>query len=253
MKKLLLAVFAVLPILSGVALAADMTPAPAYKAPPPVASWTGLYLGAGGGYGLWGADTQVHAAPAGGCPCVSQSADGKGPLGVATAGYDYQFGNKIVGGMFADFNFGSIKGNIEDPQDFTVANTTETTAWAFGARAGWLVTPDILSYFNAGWSEAHFAGGNLISQVTPPGVGAATGFVTPSTNRGGWFLGGGTEMKVYPGWFWRNEYRFAQYSSTSLTETNPATGAGNGDVFSQFHPYTQTIVTELIYKFNWPQ
>ena len=57
MKKLLVAVAAVA-ALTGSALAADIpAPAPAYKAPAMVSaprmSWTGCYVGVGGGYGMW--------------------------------------------------------------------------------------------------------------------------------------------------------------------------------------------------------
>ena len=48
--------------ISGVANAADLPVA--YKASPPVQAynWTGCYVGAGGGYGMWNQDSYVTAA-----------------------------------------------------------------------------------------------------------------------------------------------------------------------------------------------
>ena len=56
MKKLLLSVAGSI-MLSGAALAADLPPAPAYKAPAvaaPVYSWTGCYVAGGFGFGCEG-------------------------------------------------------------------------------------------------------------------------------------------------------------------------------------------------------
>ena len=60
MKKLALAAISLL--IAGSASAADLRrPAPV-KSPAPIAvgyNWTGCYVGAGGGYGMWNQDTQV--------------------------------------------------------------------------------------------------------------------------------------------------------------------------------------------------
>jgi hypothetical protein len=56
MKKLLLASFATLAVLSGSALAADMPARPTYKSAPmpaPVYNWTGCYVDGGFGYALY--------------------------------------------------------------------------------------------------------------------------------------------------------------------------------------------------------
>jgi outer membrane immunogenic protein len=238
-----------------VARAADMPVKAPPPAPAPVASWTGFYLGGGYGYGLWDAKTETIFAGGACAPC-EQNAGGRGWLGVVTAGYDYQFNDKIVAGVLADFDFGSIEGNVEDPGPFWVATTRETAAWTVGARAGWLLTPTALTYVNGGWTQAHFSGDTLVRQTTLGGaIGSSSGFITPSTTLSGWFVGGGLESAVTygwfinsPGWFWRTEYRFASYNGANLPETNPVTGAINNTI--RFQPYSQTITTELIYKFN---
>src|SRR5690348_9975881 len=55
MKKLALALLTTTAAFTGSAFAADLpmkAPAP-YAAPAPAFSWTGCYIGAGGGYGMW--------------------------------------------------------------------------------------------------------------------------------------------------------------------------------------------------------
>ena len=58
MKKLLLAASAVIAVaMSAPAGAADMrVPMKAPPPPPPAFNWTGCYVGAGGGYGMWNQD-----------------------------------------------------------------------------------------------------------------------------------------------------------------------------------------------------
>ena len=43
--------------------------------------------------------------------------------------------------------------------------------------------------------------------------GAPSGFSTPAFTANGWFLGGGVETSLLPGWFWRTEYRYAYYGN----------------------------------------
>src|ERR1700761_6136893 len=95
MKKLFLAALAGLALIPGSALAADMA-APVYKAPPPPApafNWSGIYINAGGGYGMWTADSQVFA-PGGACvACVTRTNGGSGYLGDFGGGFDVQLGS----------------------------------------------------------------------------------------------------------------------------------------------------------------
>ncbi|WP_245283518.1 hypothetical protein [Bradyrhizobium sp. URHD0069] len=65
-KKIVLAGVALAALLGGSAMAADLSTAPMYKAPPAVAvwSWTGFYIGINGGYGFGNNDfTQSLTQP----------------------------------------------------------------------------------------------------------------------------------------------------------------------------------------------
>ena len=215
-----------------------------HAAPPPPANWNGFYVNAGLGYGGWAADTTTVVPGTGTCVlCETQRQGGKGWLGAVGAGFDYVVMPRIVAGVFGDVNFSSLKGSIQDQGPFFEGDIKQDWAWAAGARAGWVVTPQVLSYVNGGYTAAHFSGTNMVLTFN----GAATGFSTPAFTASGWFLGGGVEAAVAPGWFWRNEYRSARYESKTL----PDTAAGGPITSITFKPTVQTVTSQLVYKFNW--
>ncbi len=221
-------------------MAADM--ARPYKAPPPppapapVYNWTGFYLGGALGYGLWDADTTLTT------PFISGVTNngGRGWLGQAIAGYDYQFAVanwNLVAGVFADYDFGNVKGKFSVTDTPFVGSEEEKSFWSVGGRIGWLITPQILSYWSGGFTEAHFDGVTFV-----PGP-----VTMPSHNYHGWFLGGGLEAQssFLPGLFIFADYRFASYNEASL----PLDGVSAS---LNIHPFEQTVFSGLKYKFNWP-
>src|SRR5215470_13916146 len=137
MKKILLALTAVA-ALTGSASAADLAAKPYVKAPPPVApayNWTGFYVFGGGGGGLWAADQHVQNTFTGVPFTVDQRQGGSGWFGTVGAGYDWQFSQTWVAGVFADGQFGSIRGTIQDPSlgvaGFSATQKLEDS-WAVG-------------------------------------------------------------------------------------------------------------------------
>jgi outer membrane immunogenic protein len=213
-----------------------------------VSNWTGFYANGGVGYGLWEADTTTVNPVTGTCiVCATQNQGGRGWLGEIGLGYDYQFSNKIVGGVFFDYDFSSIKGTIADQGPAAMSGSTDNNStWFVGARAGWLMTPDILNYYNVGYTHAHFDGANMGGIFAG---GGPSGFTTSDYSGGGWFLGGGLEVSVGSGWYWRSEVRYADYSKETLSDTN---GAGARLANIAFNPVVQTATSEIVYKFNWP-
>lgn len=230
-------------------------PAPAYPSLPTVpTNWTGFYANAGAGYGLWAADTTTVSPVTGACIlCVNQTQGGKGYLGVIGAGYDYQFAPTWVAGVFGDFDISSLKGTIQDQffgSPFAIAgDLKQTSAWAGGARLGWLPSPQTMTYVNAGYTGARFSSANMVAITT----GGAIGFSTASFNTSGWFVGGGAETTfdffgmLGKGWFWRNEYRYASYANKTVTDTN-AVGASIASI--NFKPVVQTVTSQIVFKFN---
>jgi len=254
MKKGLVAVAAIAVLIGTPALAADM----AVKAPPPVVlpvpaySWTGCYVNGGGGYGMWNQDLITETNPGLVQVTTPTTTGGRGWLGTVGGGCDYQFSafnSNVVIGALADFDFMHIHGLNQPNTSGLVGDENEQSAWAVGGRAGYLVTPALLTYVSGGYTATRFGQINYGLSGAPftPNVD----FIQAHTYHG-WFIGGGTEYALawLPGLFWRNEYRYASYSSADLPIVVTATGALSG-VGEHMTPYVQTITTELVYKFNW--
>jgi outer membrane immunogenic protein len=256
MKKLIIALTAVAAF-TGSASAADLAARPYTKAPmmAPVYNWTGFYIFGGAGGGLWDADSSVRTTAA---PITTLSRDqrmgGDGWFGTVGIGYDWQFNSKWVAGIFADGQFGDIRGSLSDSFIGTEGREKLRTSYAAGARIGYLVAPNVLSYVNAGYSGSEWSGTTQSFLSPPPGNFSTTA----SFHRNGWFIGGGVENNLdifgisAPGWFMKTEYRSAFYDRATLPETfTPAFGGGLTGTAITFKPFVQTISTSLVYRFNW--
>src|SRR3954469_21186325 len=208
MKKVLLALTA-LAAVTGSASAADLGARPYAKAPMAVApayNWTGFYIFGGGGAGLWAADSNVQTAPGAVAITRDQRLGGSGWFGTVGAGYDWQFNGRWVAGVFADGQFGDISGSLTDPAFWqTEGRQKLRTSYAAGARLGYLVAPNVLSYVNAGYSGSEWSGTAQTDIFVPAVPGTFT--TTRSFRRDGWFIGGGVENNLdifgitAPGWF----------------------------------------------------
>ena len=259
MKNLLIASAAALALSASSALAADMhMPYKAPPPPPPVATWTGCYVDAGWGYGMWNQDHYTETTAL--VPLEpSTTTGGRGWLGRFGGGCDYQLSGGLsswVIGAFADYDAMDLKGTWDDPlasATAVVGDEKETGAWAAGARLGYLVTPSLLTYVNGGWtgtrfSQIHFMSNTLPSVTFPTGIEAQTYH--------GWFIGGGTEYALNWSWlpihglFWRNEYRYSSFKAKDVSEVTLATDAPIG-LDDNMKKNVQTITSSLVWRFNW--
>ena len=220
MKKLVLA-FTAVAAFTGSALAADL-PARTYTKAPmmpePVMNWTGFYIFGGIGGGVWDADQNVVNGAGNGIT-INQRPGGDGWLGTVGAGYDWQFNSSWVAGIFADGQFGSLRGNI--PDAFTTCKAPRSFATlglpVCGSATSLLRTSIRTStpVHRVSWSGASLG----------PVTGTAPTVNTPSFNLNGWFVGGGVEnnLNIFgitaPGWFMKTEYRAAYFSKATLGET----------------------------------
>jgi outer membrane immunogenic protein len=262
MKKLLLALTAAA-ALTGSAYAADLSARMPMKAPPPavpVASWTGCYIGGGGGYGVWNQENQGFFDPVlarrGAGPrfatTETETSGGRGYFGTVQGGCDYQFGLggwNLVVGAFADGDWGEQKGTLNLPTTVLFGDEKLTSSWAVGGRLGVVVFPGLLTYFSGGYTEARFDAVNFhFNLVNPP---ASLGFFDSHTYKG-WFLGAGDEyaLKFLPGLFWKTEYRFSEFDRSDNIFRITTTGLPTGDVYAS-KKWDQTIRSELVYRFNW--
>jgi outer membrane immunogenic protein len=159
-----------------------------------------------------------------------------------------------VFGILADGQFGSLKGSISGVNAGAGALTGTVKlqdTWAAGARLGYLVAPNVLSYVNAGYTQSYWSGSTLSSVLTGAALDSTSSF-----HRNGWFIGGGVEnnLNIFgfsaPGWFMKTEYRAAYFDRANLVETSLATGLPTAAT-AQFKPFVETISTSLVYRFNW--
>ncbi len=167
MRKLLLT-GAALAAFAGSAIAADLPARPVYKAPPPppVYGWTGFYAGVNLGYS-WGKlsnDFTVNGIPS----TFSEGQQMNGVIGGFQWGYNWQFGNWVIG---TEFGLHDDRSSAAAP---TTASNAGCTIYATGShrlpwvgtgrtRLGLLATPNILLYATGG-----VAYGQISSDYTSP-------------------------------------------------------------------------------------
>jgi outer membrane immunogenic protein len=259
MKRLVLAGIALGLLAAAPVVAADMK-APILKAPAmmPVYNWTGCYIGGGGGYGMWDQDNFLETDPAGVSFTATQTNGGRGWFGTGTFGCDYQVSSNIVIGAYGDYDFGDIKGQLAifDPTQtqriggMAVGTESEKWAWAIGGRIGYLVSPTFLTYFSAGYTQAHFDTITFSTFFAPFGPAA---FNIGSNTYNGWYIGSGFDyaISILPaGFYLRSEYRYATYDAAELSLLSATTGLPIGFALDA-KKYVQTVRTELTYRFNW--
>jgi outer membrane immunogenic protein len=241
----LLAAATISTICSGLAVAADL-PVKAGPQPmvAPVASWTGCYVGAGGGYGMWNQDNKTFLDD-GSFDASNMTAGGRGWFGTVQVGCDYQVAPSWVVGVFGDYDFSSIKGDLGSLNNSIIGQEKLSAKWAAGGRLGYVVVPQLLAFVSAGWTQAHFNHVDFIGTVGNPPV------FMPARNYSGYFIGTGYEYGLAwlsPNLTWKTEYRFGDYGSRRNTVFNDD---GSVYIFVDSKKYTQEVRSELVYRFNW--
>jgi outer membrane immunogenic protein len=232
--------------LAGSAMAADLR-APAYKAPGPAPiatyNWTGCYVGAGGGYGMWNQDTTILDT---GIPdSLQTTSGGQGWFGTVQVGCDYQVASAFVIGAFADYDFASIKGDFGGFPGL-VGEEKLKSSWAAGGRIGYLplAAPHLMVFVSGGYTQARFDAINLIELDGDP-----TTFAFSKHTYAGWFIGSGYEYALawFPGLTWKTEYRFADYGKENVLFTD---GGAATNFSMDSHKYVHTVRSELVWRFG---
>lgn len=213
MKKFALAFAGAMTLFAGSALADGMSrgAAPSYDT---AKSWTGFYLGAG-----LGAGSAVHDLSVFGGAASLDGLGAEGMFGTIIVGYDRQLSNRIVAGIFAEYDFS----NISTDASFgpISASVDHDSSWAIGARLGFLSSPTTLWYGTVGYTEAKW-------ELNGSAFGQGFSFDLPDTK--GYFVGGGVESQLVGNWGLRAEYRFTQFDSEEIlgpflsSETSMHTG-----------------------------
>jgi outer membrane immunogenic protein len=179
----------------------------------PTPTWSGFYAGVGlGGDAI---TSHVNGGLFGGLVDLDYSGLGGVDAGAtAMVGYDRQVFTNWVVGAFALFDLGT-----NGASRFAIAPGTPIgvstdlpaieRSWTAGVRAGYLLTPDALAYWLAGYTETSF---HPVSYNLGVGVAAGTG-TTPVFH--GLTLGGGFEKLFAPYLSARAEYRHTQLGTVS--------------------------------------
>ncbi|MEA2936569.1 MAG: outer rane immunogenic protein [Alphaproteobacteria bacterium] len=255
------------------ALAADLSVAPIYKAPPTAVQtpgWSGFYVGVNAG-GAWG-DADISVAPGGSWLTSAAPADIAGAnllrtfgptshsptgfTGGATAGYNVQNGS-FVAGVEADFNYiglktSTVRGPFANPVSGTLNTFSETTETNWLAtvrgRAGFLVNPNTLVYGTGGVA---FAQQKLADTVTLSSGLAFNGAV--SDTKVGWTVGGGLEYSLGSNWTAKFDYLYADLGKVGVTATESGPGADPTFNIKFGSHYTVNVVRAGVnYKFDVP-
>jgi opacity protein-like surface antigen len=238
-------------LVAGSAMAADMkAPAPVYtKAPmaPPAFSWTGCYLGGGGGYGMWNQETFHETDPGHVATSPTQTGGGRGWFGTVQVGCDYQIASSFVIGAQGDWDFGNLKGTPNFSLD-NIGDEKNSWTWAAGGRIGYVAFPQLLAYVSGGYTQAHFDQVNFLFDET----GAASNLFILANTYHGWYIGSGYEygLSFLPGLFWKTEYRYSSFDAADLSHLSTTTGLTNGTA-SNSKKFIQTIRSELVWRINW--
>jgi outer membrane immunogenic protein len=246
MRQLLFGITAIAALAVTPAVAADILP---LKAPPTLVSWTGCYVAGGIGYGMWNQDSHSESYPGlVALEDVNYTGGGRGWLGRAGVGCDYQAGSSFVIGAFADYDWSNIHGGFQDLLTGVVGDENLSHSWAAGGRIGYLVYPSLMTFISAGFTQAHY---NSVSLAIPSGANTPIlGFGAHDYN--GWFLGTGYEYRLP--WFsslsWKTEYRFSEFQAADLPVYDVPSGAPSG--FAEHNEkYVQTVTTSLVWRFNF--
>ncbi|MDP2358934.1 MAG: outer membrane beta-barrel protein [Beijerinckiaceae bacterium] len=246
-----------LALLAGGALAADLpvrapAPAPVYA---PVFTWTGFYVGVNGGYGgdkfqyPYGGD--IFGIAYSGKPSITSS----GALFGAQIGYNWQFANRWVIGVEADYQWSNIEGQVNingAVVGFGNANVTAgSEVTSFGtirARLGYGWDRALL-YVTGGWAYGRVDSAGAVA-LCPAGGGACFGGgLSRGTTHNGWVAGLGLEYALTNNLSFKTEYLYVDLGDKNLySAVYPGIrSSANLDVETRFH----VVRAGLNYRFNW--
>lgn len=197
----------------------------AYKTAPATAqiyNWTGLYLGAHGGYG-WGQTQDISNASA-------AKQDLKGGFGGIQAGYNWQgAGSPFVLGVETDISFGAIDNKWGGTNQFDPYYGKDSIKM-FGTVRGRLgyAFDRVLIYGTGGfaWGDIEHGFGCDADRVAQTNgcqhkQGGHAFYVKDDTTSVGWTAGGGAEIAVSQNWTVKGEYLYTDFGANKIVMVDP--------------------------------
>jgi len=224
MKKVLLSSIALVAfIASGPATAADIALTPIYKtpvaSPSPHYNWTGFYVGVNAGYGFADTSNSFSSNIFDFLPSSAILPNGKGFIGGAEAGYNWQNGN-LVFGLEADISGSGMRGTASGSSAIAITTVEQKIPW-FGTlrgRLGVLPADRLLIFASGGLAFGQTTAATTVFQfgAAPPcNVSCVVG--STSGNTAGWTVGGGFEYALWQNLSLKGEYLFVDLGSRSAT------------------------------------
>lgn len=205
MKKILLTTTGLIALGMAPAAAADLAARPYTKAPAAaiaINNWTGLYIGAMGGY-------------------AGENSDGIGSLsgGFAggTVGYNWQTG-PVVLGIEADAAWADVGATIGTPAILAIETRIRDMGTVRG-RVGYAFN-QVLIYGTAGYAWAD-------NRLTFTGPAAS---ISDSKVHSGWTAGAGVEVMFAPKWSVKGEYLYRSFDGETYFAGIAAPGFDPGKI-----------------------
>lgn len=223
---------------SGSAFAADLPSR--YAAPPvmpvPVFTWTGFYIGVQGGY-VRGRTSGPFTAADGTDPSPYRINANGGVVG-GHAGYNWQTGS-LVFGVEGDANFTDLRQGqiVPDPPVVYKVTAKQNYDADIRGRVGWAFDRVLL------YAAGGVAFGDVQTAYTEYGFPPYP-YLTKTTDRVGWTIGGGVEYALTNNWLARVEYRHTDLGASSFVNSNPAIDTADSVRFS-----SDIVLAGISYKF----
>jgi outer membrane immunogenic protein len=225
------------------------------------ANWNGIYFGGGVGWAAMITDhTDVFGPTATGPTDFHNRQDlgSDGVFGFLRVGLDRQVHPGIVVGAFADFElhdigaFGSLSNQRRSKKkqyyappgnDVFQNDVSLDSAWALGARIGFVRSCCTMWYINGGYTRAEIDHTFTVNNVS----------LTDSRNDvtlGGFFLGGGVEQQLGRGFALSLEYRYAAYESKEVYNGRYYVNGTEETHRQDIDPTVHSMRLGLTYKFD---
>jgi outer membrane immunogenic protein len=255
MRSLAIAGFTVAVLITP-AVAADMMPLP-YKAPVPVTSWTGCYVGADAGAAWSAQDVANSASPALDQAGVVGTINGAGAVFGGYAGCNLQVTPVWVVGLEGDFSKTHLGGIVDASNVFTSGAPAPNGGIGWTSRLNWIATirgrvgyvfgPDLMFFVTGGaaWGGSSYSAFDTFAAGCP--VCSGTSFSETNT---GYVAGLGFDWTPWHNnWMVRVEYLYHNLGGATATAALPPPLAGT----AAFPVWKDTVVQSarvgLSYKF----
>jgi outer membrane immunogenic protein len=236
-RKLLVSA-ATLVTVTGGAFAADLPNVkgpPVFAPPPPVFSWTGVYIGGQAGY-QWGTSDPTLVTAGGAFVAGEPSYNNEGVVGGGHAGFNYQVSQFVFG----------IEGDIEGTS-YSGSGLSATGAFRSSTRDD--IEGSVRGRVGFAWDRVLFygTGGVAFASIDNSfGLAGGPSLFSATSGRVGWTAGGGVEYAIDPNWSVRVEYRYTDYGDYNFAtfpgfalrehETDNRVEAGFSYKFDMFTP-----------------